>query len=200
MLAAAPAAIETSAARGRQRRLRQFLRHERLTVAMLLAERAPHRPRGQRLARSGKWVRGEAHSQVPQEPGTQHFFLDDDSVLELGGARPDRLADVRPQEQVQRHIVHQIVDAASPTLDVPVPLREDQLMAVLKSYDFPFLEQVIAVTKISSPSRSSRTVLSEPQTAEELVEAPTLLSLVDVIEHTVDIPVGAGGFSGNGGL
>ena len=28
----------------------------------------------------------------PQEPGTQHFFLDDDSVLELGGSRPDRHA------------------------------------------------------------------------------------------------------------
>ena len=25
-------------------------------------------------------------------------FLDDDSVPELGGTRPDRLADVRPQE------------------------------------------------------------------------------------------------------
>ena len=53
MLAAAPAANETSAARRRQRRLRQFLRHEPLTVAMLLAERPPHRPTGLKQARSG---------------------------------------------------------------------------------------------------------------------------------------------------
>ena len=46
MLAAAPAANETLAARRRKRRLRQFLRHERLTVAMLLAERPPHRSTG----------------------------------------------------------------------------------------------------------------------------------------------------------
>ena len=54
MLAAAPAANETSAARRRQRRLRQFLRHERLIVAMLLAESTHHAaPRGQKQARSG---------------------------------------------------------------------------------------------------------------------------------------------------
>ena len=54
MLAAAPAANATTAARRRQRRLRQFLRHERLTVAMLLAERDHHTaPRGLKQARSG---------------------------------------------------------------------------------------------------------------------------------------------------
>ena len=37
--------------------------------------------------------------------GAQHFFLDDDSVPELGDLRPDRLADVRPQERVQRRTV-----------------------------------------------------------------------------------------------
>ena len=46
-----------------------------------------------------------------QEPSTQHFFLDDASVPELVGSRPDRLADVRPQERVPRRIVEQIVDS-----------------------------------------------------------------------------------------
>ena len=50
--------------------------------------------------------------------------------------------------------------------------------------------------KISSSSRCSRTVL----TAEQLVEAPTLVSLVDVIEQTVGIPAGASGGSGYGGF
>ena len=36
----------------------------------------------------------------PQEPGTQHSFLNDDSVRELRGSRPDHLAGVRPQDRV----------------------------------------------------------------------------------------------------
>ena len=44
----------TAAARRRQRRLRSWLRHEWMTVAMLLAERDHHTaPRGQKQARSG---------------------------------------------------------------------------------------------------------------------------------------------------
>ena len=47
--------VAGAAMRRRQRRLRQFLRHERLTVAMLLAERDHHTaPRGQKKARSGE--------------------------------------------------------------------------------------------------------------------------------------------------
>ena len=111
----------------------RVLRHERLTVAMLLVETTHHAaPRGQTMASSGEWVRGEAHGQVPeeltpQEPGTQHFFLDDDSVPELGSSRPDRLPVVSgPQERVQRHTVDQMVDAPGlPTLDVPVPQMVD---------------------------------------------------------------------------
>ena len=65
------------------------------------------------------WVREEVHGRVPEAPtptsgtpDTQFFDLDDDSVPELGGSRPDRLADVRPQERVPRRIVEQIVDFA----------------------------------------------------------------------------------------
>ena len=41
-----------AAMRRRQRRLRQFLRHERLTVAMALAEKMHHTSRGQKTARA----------------------------------------------------------------------------------------------------------------------------------------------------
>ena len=59
------------------------------------------------------------------------------------------------QERVQRHTVHQILDAISPTLDVPVPRREEQLVAaVLTHFDFLLPEQVIEVLKISLPSSS----------------------------------------------
>ena len=84
-------AAGTAKRRRRERRLHQFLRHERLTVAMLLAETNHHAaPRGQTMARSGGWVRGALLNEVPeaptsQKPGTQHFFLDDGSVPELGG-------------------------------------------------------------------------------------------------------------------
>ena len=41
-----------AARRMRERRLRQFLRHERLTVAMALAEKLHHTSRGQMIARA----------------------------------------------------------------------------------------------------------------------------------------------------
>ena len=81
-----------AARRRRERRLRSWLKHKRMTVAMALAEASHHTaPRGQRTARAGGWVRDEVHGRVPgeptpQEPSTQHFFLDDDSVPELGGS------------------------------------------------------------------------------------------------------------------
>ena len=110
----------------RERRLRQFLRHERLSVAMALAESTHHAaPRGQKMARAGG-VRDVLHGEVPeeptpQEPGTRYFGLDDDGrVPELGGSRPDRLLSVSgPEERVQRHTVEQNIDtfAAVPMLD-----------------------------------------------------------------------------------
>ena len=53
--------------------------------------------------------------------------------MPAAGSRPDRLAGVRPQEQVQRHTVGQVVDAVPglPALDVPLPLKVKQLADVL---------------------------------------------------------------------
>ena len=55
--------------------------------------------------------------------------------------------------------------------------------------------------KIVCPPRAARTVLGVPQTVEQLVEAPTIVSLIEVIrqpvEQPVDIPVRA--WSGTGG-
>ena len=52
----------TAAARRRQRRLRSWLRHERMTVAMTLAEMAHHTaPRGPKMARVGEEVVQDAH-------------------------------------------------------------------------------------------------------------------------------------------
>ena len=105
---------------------------------------------------------------------------------ELGGSRPDRIATLSgPQERVQRRTVQQIVDYPYlPILDDPVPLM---------------VGQVIEVPKIQRSSRWScrRFVdsLRQPQTVEQLVEVPTIISyssLQRTVEQNVDIPVPGG--------
>ena len=165
--------------RRRQRRLRQWLRHERLSVAMALAESTHSAAlRGQKKARAGGGVRDALHGEVPEallhhEPGTQHFTLDDDdSVPELGGSRPDQ---VRPQERVLRHIVEQTKDVAPnlPALNTPLLQMVDQLEDVLQIVDLFVPEQEIEVPKIYSlPRPPPRRVLPVPQTAEQLVDVP----------------------------
>ena len=122
----------------------------------------------------------------------------------LPGTRPAPLLEVLPQVGLQRHAVDQIVDAVSgpPTLDVPVPQMVNQLLSFLTALDSFVPEQVIEVPKISTLSRCPRTVLSVPQTAEQLMEVPTIISfssLREIVEQNVDIPVPHGRV-GDGGL
>ena len=124
---------------------------------MALAESQHHSAQRQKTGRAGEWVREEVHGEVPEAP-TRYFHLDDyDSVPELGGSRPDRLAGVRPQERVPRHIVEQIVDSAPvlPLLHAPVPQTVDSVGEVLKILNelVPDVEQVIDVPKIPWSSR-----------------------------------------------
>ena len=91
----------------------------------------------------------------------------------------------------------QIVDAVPgfPALDVPVPQMIDQPV-LLAAFDVLVPEQVIELPKMSTPTRCPRTVLSVPQTAEQLVEFPNVVSLIDVIRHPVEQTVGGGGLPG----
>ena len=79
--------------RRRQRRLRQWLRHERLSVAMALAENSHHAaPRGQ-TASAGGGARDVLHGCVPEDAlpqaaGAQFFSLGDDDVEAPGAVRP----------------------------------------------------------------------------------------------------------------
>ena len=117
------------------------------------------------------------------------------------GARPDRLFEVRPQESVQRRTVEQIVDNTLivPSLDVLVPQMENQLVEVCRQLDVRIHVQAIEVPKISSSSRHCRRcVRFAEQTAEKLVEVPTIISYSSLLQRTVeqhvDIPVlGRGG-------
>ena len=101
----------------------------------------------------------------------------------------------------------QIVDPVSlvPMLHDVVPQMVELLVDLLAPLDFRVAEQVIEVPKIVCPPRAARTVLRAPQTAEQLVEVPTVLSYSSlqqlIVEQTVDIPVpGRAGGRGRGGL
>ena len=92
----------TAAMRRRQRRLRQFLRHERLSVAMALAEKLHHTSRGQRFARAGEEGREEHDAlrrQRPPPPQPELFQLYDE---EPGGSRPACLVAPRGPQEVGR--------------------------------------------------------------------------------------------------
>ena len=71
----------TAAARRRQRRLRSWLRHERMTGAMTLAEKLHHTSRGQKLAKVGEEVVHDAHDalrgQKTPPPGVRPGSLSD---------------------------------------------------------------------------------------------------------------------------
>ena len=126
-----------AAKRRRDRRLRMHWRHEQLTLQMALAAALHHSrdvgPVTYNALRSQKTARAEATNNAPRSQmssvagDTELFSLCED---ELGGTRPDRLYEVRPQERDQRHTVEQIVDTVLfvPSLDVPVPQMENQLV------------------------------------------------------------------------
>ena len=171
-----------AAKRRRERRLRQFLRHERLTVAMLLAETNHHAaPRGQTMARSGEWeselnyTATIRRTPTPQAAGAQFFAMDVDEVP-AAGSRPDRLTEVRPQERVLRRTVEQNVEPVRgvPVLAAPVPQMVEHVADVLKIIDRGPPEQVIEVPEVSLQDVVPlRAALREPQLAEQLVDVPT---------------------------
>ena len=209
--------VAGAAKRRRERRHRAYLKYVRMSVAMALSEYKHRTSRGQ--SGQGQVRSTRVHGQVPeallpQEPGTQHFTLDDDdSVPELGGSRPDRIATLSgPQERDLRRTLEQIVDAVPlvPLLDDPVPQTVEQLQDVLQFFDrlSAVPEPVIEVPKIYTEDVPMRAVLRATQLAEQLVEVPTIISFPMIalfhaimaqrtVEQNVDIP--AVGGSGTGG-
>ena len=131
-----------------------------------------------------------------------------DLFEESGGGRPGLLLEPQgPQFGVQRHIVEQMADVAPmvQVLDAPVPQKGIELADILKCVDLQApIEQVIDVPKIFLDSFLPRTVLRAPQTAEQLVEVPTIISYSSLLQRTheliVDIPVPGHGGGGRGGF
>ena len=173
-----------SARRRRERRLPcspQVRTDERLEG---LAESQHQSAQRQKTARAGgrgsrrSTRRSSGGTHPSQEPGTQYFFSSTTTACRSSGARGlTRLAGVRPQERVPRHIVEQIVDSAPilPLLQPLVPQTVDSVGEVLKILDkvVPDVEQVVDVPMIFPEDfrvRTFRSSLLEPQTAEQLVE------------------------------
>ena len=202
-----------AAKRRRDRRLRMHWRHEQLTLRMALAA-ALHHSRGVgpvtcNALRSQRTARAEATNNTLWSQMTSVGSSSRCAREELGGTRPDRLIEVRPQERDQWCTVVQIVDSPQvvPSLDVPAPQMENQLVEVCRQLDMLIPEQAIEVRKTSSSSRHSRRrrVRFAQQTGEQLVEVPTIVSyssLDGLVEQNVDIPVphGRGGRVGVRGL
>ena len=198
-----------TAKRRRERRLRAMLRHERMTVAMVLSEKKHHTSRGQRKDRTTaeENVMNYTAKLRKTPPPTAAATEYDPMVLYEGGVLAAGW-----QERVQWHCVEhlaevcpivQILDA-----DVPVPLLVDQYAAIWNmeedvlvaadhlDRDFQVPELVIEVPKISLDVVPLRTLVPESQLAEQLVEVPTIVSfssLQRIMEQTVDIPVPQGG-------
>ena len=171
-----PMAARGAAWRRRQRRPRSMLSGTNVRPSQWPL------PSVSTTAHSARRRQGPGRGFDPQEPGTQHFFLDDDSVPDLGGSRPDRLVDVRPQERVQRRTVEQIVDSMPvvPLLHTCVPQMVDSVVEVLKILDnsLPDVEQVIEVPKISLHRVPQLSSLLEPQVVEQLVDVSVPESVI----------------------
>ena len=158
--------------------------------------------RAQKTDRAGEAANRAPRRQKSKAAGEAVFFelFDEDTV----GVRPGVLAEPRPQEPVQRHTMEHIVDFVwcSPMvqiLDAPVPQMVEQLPDVRRFFDrlSTVPEQAIEVPKILPEDVPCRTVLRDPQLAEQLVEVPTIVSYSSLqrnTEQNVDIPVpGRGG-------
>ena len=160
------------------------------------------------MARAGGGPRVALHGHVPehvppQAAGAQYFAMD--TGEDVGDApaaeRPAPLLEVLPQVWVQRRTVEQIVDPVPvvPMLHVLVPQMVEQLVDILAPLDFRVGEQVIEVPKIVCPPRAARTVLRAPQTADQLVEVPTIISYSSLPQRTMEqnvaipVPLGRGG-------
>ena len=121
-----------AAMRRRQRRLRAWARHERLSIAMALAPVEYHSygptanaaPRGQTTGTSEGEVR------------EQHYGLRAQK-RPLPGLRPAPLLEVLPQVRVQRHTVEQRIEHTPyvQILDAPVPQMVEQLVDFFKDFD-----------------------------------------------------------------
>ena len=180
-----------SAQRRRQRRLRQWLRHERMTVAMALAEVQHHAaPRGQRPARA----RGEEEDEMsfamgqttppPNAATTEYYPLtpDEGGGMAAGG-RPSALAEPRPQAGIQQHagIGYELVFADAPMLHF-----HDEDLALNAFLEQVTIQEILEV-EVPSSTVSGRFLEQEVDVPVRDAALPDVSGLN--VEQMVDVPV-----------
>ena len=173
---------EGAARRRRERRLRSWLRHERQSVAMALAEQKHHASRGQLRARAREVEEQHQHEALRRQKAPPP------------GKRLGVLKDPEPQGRAVQHcgVGFELVQA----LDVPVLQMVEQhveVLSFLRSSLPAVPEQVIEVPILSLPVCAvQRAVPLEPRMAEQLLEVPTPFY---IFEQNADTPAsGRGGF------
>ena len=143
-------------------------------------------------------------------PPPQAIFQLYDEEDAVWGLRPGSVFDPVPQGRVERHVVEHRIETCPfvQILDAPVPQLGNQVLELLqKIVTSSFVEpvQVIEVPKIF-PDRVPQRIVERrpPQTAEQLVEVPTIISYSSLLQRTdqliVDIPVPGRGGGGRGGF
>ena len=162
-----------AAMRRRQRRLRQFMRHELLTVAMALAEATHHTAPRRRKAASAITVNDAPTGTEERRRRVLRAELRRGRGVCEGDAAGSALG-----ERVQRHTVEQMIESFVPVpmldLDASVPQLVDQPVVVLQFLDmFTSVEQGIEVPKITlEDGIPQRAVLREPLPVEQLADVP----------------------------
>ena len=140
---------------------------------------------------------GELHGEGPEARHTPAGALQLEE--EPGGSRPAPLPEVADWEgNVEQHVVEDLGELAPlvQILDLLVPQMVENVTDTLRILDLPIAEQVIEVPKISCSPCPLRSLVPEPQTAEQLVDVPTVLSrtriALQIAKQIVGIPVPQG--------
>ena len=156
--------------------------------------RAARRLRGAKTARTMEATHFTSSMKVGRVP--ELFSLEEDP----GGGRPAPLPEVAGRQVcLERHVMEDLGSVCPfvQILDLPVPQTVDYAEDALRILDRPMAEQVIEVRKISCSLCPSRSLIPEQQSAEQLVEVPTVLSPLRIAEQIVGIPVPRGHSQGS---
>ena len=143
------------------------------------------------MARAGVWGHEQNYTakiRKPPTPQPELFSLEEEN----GGGLPAPLSEVAGrQDKVVRRFVEHLAECA--------PWCKSSMLLCrrwVETLRTPIAEQVIEEPKISCSPCPSRFLVPEPQSAEQLVEVPTVLSptriALRIAEHIVNTPVPQG--------
>ena len=187
-----------SARRRRERRLRSWLKHERMAIAAVLATVTHHSFRKVGTASGVLRNQKTATRTGNGEEYESHFTAKIRKTPPPAGSQPALLPEVAGwQVPVEPHVMEDLGSVCPfvQILDLPVPQMVDYVADALRILDRPIAEQVFEVPQFSCSSCPSRSLIPEPQVAEQLMEVPTVLSLLRIAEQIVGtpVPLGRGG-------